>query len=136
MVGALIMPFPRNAEKYLCLHYVGSLGAELDLCSGEAGLETEWSIVGQGVNPAVTTQAYLDIQPFCLFSRVQMNCVLQIHCCPEPPITYHLGKKKSIRSQNSFQIPELLTASLKGSSVRRGERGQSTAESTLQICSA
>ena len=43
------MPFPRNAEKYLCLHYVGSLGAELDLCSGEAGLETEWSIVGQGV---------------------------------------------------------------------------------------
>ena len=39
------MPFPRNAEKYLCLHYVGSLGAELDLCSGEAGLETEWSIV-------------------------------------------------------------------------------------------
>lgn len=109
------MPFPRNAENYLCLDYVGSLGAELGLCSGEVGLESEWSIVGEGVNPAVTTQAYLDIRPFCLFSRVQMNCVLQIHCCPEPPSP--LGQKQSIRSQNSFQIPELLTASLKSSSV-------------------
>lgn len=95
------MPFPRNAENYLCLDYVGSLGAELGLCSGEVGLESEWSIVGDGVNPAVTTQAYLDIRPFCLFSRVQMNCVLQIHCCPEPPSHTTWAKTK-------HQISELL----------------------------
>ena len=41
------MPFPRNAERYLYLDYVGSLGAELGLCSGEVGLESERSIVGQ-----------------------------------------------------------------------------------------
>ena len=77
MVGALIMPFPRNAEKYLCLHYVGSLGAELDLCSGEAGLETEWSIVGQGVNPAVTNYPGISGHPafLLIFQSSNELCV-------------------------------------------------------------
>ena len=79
----------------MCLEYVGSLGAELGLFSSKVGLASEWNTVGQGVSPTVTAQAYLDIWPFRLFSRVQMNYVSQIHCC-RAPVTYHLGKKSQI----------------------------------------
>lgn len=131
------MPFPRNAEKYLHLDYVGSLGAELGL---SCVLVTQgWRVehCGTVVNPAVTAQAYLDNPALSLIFQSSNEL-----CCRfiavQSPHHIPLGQKKSIRSQNSFQIPELLTTSLKSSSGKKKKKAvQSKGEKegkVLQIC--